>query len=198
MNLSSRYLLQNGLRISLASAAFALVCAGMLYAQGESLPAGSQPTPAPEAASAAKTDLAAKPPVEHPAEIAASPSPAKTPAAAKPAPSSPKGDDSAKPYVIGPLDILSVKVWNQPQISGMVDVNPDGMISLPLIGEVKADGLTQKQLEALLTTRLGDVLTAPEVNVSVVKINSKHFYVYGGCMKCGPSRWSRKSPSRTR
>ncbi|HZL57787.1 MAG TPA: polysaccharide biosynthesis/export family protein, partial [Bryobacteraceae bacterium] len=45
----------------------------------------------------------------------------------------------AKPYVIGSLDVLDVRVWNNQNLSGIVDVGPDGMISLPLIGQLKAD-----------------------------------------------------------
>ena len=92
---------------------------------------------------------------------------------------------ASKSYVIGPNDVLSVKVWNQPQISGMVDVHLDGMITLPLVGEVKADGLTQMQLKDAITRHLGEVLTAPEVDVSVLKINSKHYRVYGGVQRPG-------------
>jgi polysaccharide export outer membrane protein len=98
--------------------------------------------------------------------------------AAKPA-------DPAKRYVIGPLDILSVKVWNQPQLSGFVDVLPDGMISMSLIGEVKADGLTPGQLRDALKTRLSEFLNNPEVDVQVTKVNSKRYFVYGGVLRPG-------------
>ena len=59
-----------------------------------------------------------------------------------------------KAYVIGDLDVLVIRVWNMPTLSGAVSVGPDGMISMPLVGEVKADGLTAKQLTAVLTQRL--------------------------------------------
>jgi polysaccharide export outer membrane protein len=93
--------------------------------------------------------------------------------------------ESAKRYVIGPLDVLSVKVWNQPQLSGFVNVLPDGMISMPLIGEVKADGLTPRQLGDALKTRLSEFLNNPEVDVQVTKVNSKRYFVYGGVLRPG-------------
>ena len=87
---------------------------------------------------------------------------------------------SQKRYVIGPLDVLYIKVWNQPQLSGPVDVRPDGILSMSLIGEVKADGLTPAQLKEAIQTRLSDFLNNPEVDVGIAKINSKRYFVYGG------------------
>ncbi len=90
------------------------------------------------------------------------------------------GAAQPKPYVIGPLDVLMVKVWNNNNLSGPVDVGPDGLISMPLIGQIKADGLTAGQLEDSITKHLSEFLNNPEVNVQVAKINSKRFFVYGG------------------
>jgi polysaccharide export outer membrane protein len=89
------------------------------------------------------------------------------------------------PYVIGPLDVLIVKVWNNTNLSGPYDVRSDGMLSMPLIGEVKADGLTAKQLKETLTERLGDFLHNPEVDVQIAKVNSKRYFVYGEVMHAG-------------
>jgi polysaccharide biosynthesis/export protein len=89
------------------------------------------------------------------------------------------GTDPAH-YVIGPLDVLVIKVWGQTNLSGPVDVTPDGTISMPLIGDVKADGLTKEQLKDAIATKLGDFLNSPEVDVQVARINSKRFFVYGG------------------
>jgi polysaccharide export outer membrane protein len=96
------------------------------------------------------------------------------------------GDSSSTPYVIGPLDVLSVTVWNDAKLSGFFDVRPDGMISMPLIGEIKADGLTVGDLTGLIKKKLNaTVMEDPEVNVQVTKINSKKFYIYGGCARQG-------------
>jgi polysaccharide biosynthesis/export protein len=89
------------------------------------------------------------------------------------------------PYVIGPLDVLVVKVWGQTNLSGPVNVDADGTISMPLINEVKADGLTKEQLKAELTKRFSDFLNNPEVDVQVAKINSKTYFVYGGVGRPG-------------
>jgi polysaccharide export outer membrane protein len=92
---------------------------------------------------------------------------------------------SQKRYVIGPLDVLYVKVWNQPQLTGPVDVRPDGILSMSLIGEVKADGLTVAQLKEAIQIRLSDFLNNPEVDVGVAKVNSKRYFVYGGVGRPG-------------
>jgi polysaccharide biosynthesis/export protein len=93
--------------------------------------------------------------------------------------------DSQKRYVIGPLDVLYIKVWNQAQLSGTVDVRPDGILSMPLIGEVKADGSTAAQLKEAIEARLKDFLNNPEVDVQVAKVNSKRYFVYGGVGRPG-------------
>jgi polysaccharide export outer membrane protein len=92
-----------------------------------------------------------------------------------------KPDTGHKAYVIGPLDVLSIKVWNNANLSGAVSVDSDGLISLPLVGEIKADGLTQRQLKEKLVERLRDFFNNnPDVDVTVLKVNSKRFFVYGG------------------
>jgi polysaccharide export outer membrane protein len=93
---------------------------------------------------------------------------------------------ASKPYVIGPLDLLSVNVWNDPKLSGFIDVGPDGMISMQLIGQMKADGLTVNELTDVIKKRLSaSVMEDPEVNVQVVKNNSKKFYILSGCQRQG-------------
>ena len=71
------------------------------------------------------------------------------------------------PYVIRPMDILSINVVNRRELSGMLDVHPNGMISMPLIGEVNAEGLTTAQLRD--AERLKEFISAPMVSVQVVK-----------------------------
>jgi polysaccharide export outer membrane protein len=89
--------------------------------------------------------------------------------------------DSSKPYVIGKLDVIEVDVWGAPNLSGVHDVGPDGTFQMPILGAVKADGLTETELNQLLRQKLvGPVFTEPpEVVVQVLRINSKKFYVYG-------------------
>ena len=94
---------------------------------------------------------------------------------------------SAKPYVIGSLDVLDIRVWNSANLSGMVDVGPDGMISLPLIGQIKADGETQASLMRTIQNKLVATVfeCPPPVNVQVVRVNSKKYYIYGGVNRQG-------------
>jgi polysaccharide export outer membrane protein len=94
---------------------------------------------------------------------------------------------AVKPYVIGSLDVLEIKVWKDPNLSGYFDVGPDGMISLPLVGQIKADGMTQADLTRTIRNRLAGTVfeCAPEVNVQVLKVNSKRYSMYGGVLKTG-------------
>ena len=83
-------------------------------------------------------------------------------------------------YVIGPSDILAVRVWKNVELSvEQVPVRPDGKISTPLAGEVQAAGLTSKQLEGVLEKALAEYVTAPHVTVIVLKMNSRHVSVEG-------------------
>ena len=96
-----------------------------------------------------------------------------------PKPAVTEGADG-KPYVIGSLDVLYIRVWNQANLTGMFDVAPDGMISMSLVGEVKADGLTRAQLIDVLKAKLDECcLNDPQVDVQVTKINSKEYLVTG-------------------
>jgi polysaccharide biosynthesis/export protein len=82
-------------------------------------------------------------------------------------------------YVIGAEDMLSVYVWKEPDMSKTVPVRPDGMISLPLIGEVKASGYTPVQLEAVLAEAMKKYVSDPQVTVIVEKISSLSFNIVG-------------------
>jgi polysaccharide biosynthesis/export protein len=89
-------------------------------------------------------------------------------------------------FVIGLEDVLAVMVWKEPDHSApQVVVRPDGMITLPLIGEIKAAGSTPKQLEASIAERLKDYLTAPAVTVIVLKIESQKVSIIGAVGRPG-------------
>jgi len=92
-----------------------------------------------------------------------------------------------KPYVIGSLDVLDIKVWNAPNLSGFFEVGPDGMISMPLLGEIRGDGLTKEELTRVIRNLLAtSVFTEPpEVNVQVARVNSKKYYMFGGVNRPG-------------
>jgi polysaccharide export outer membrane protein len=74
---------------------------------------------------------------------------------------------------------LYIRVWHEPDLSGTVDVRPDGYISIQLIGEIKADGLTVAQLANSITKRLTEYIKTPEVNVQLLKVNSKKYSIQG-------------------
>ncbi|MGQ9509255.1 MAG: polysaccharide biosynthesis/export family protein [Thermodesulfobacteriota bacterium] len=82
-------------------------------------------------------------------------------------------------YVIGPEDILYIHVWREEALSRTVPVRMDGHISLPLIHEVKAAGLTPLQLKEELTRRLKEFIENPNVSVIVMEANSFKVYVSG-------------------
>lgn len=84
-----------------------------------------------------------------------------------------------KTYVIGPEDILYIRVWREPDFSGPEGVRPDGKITLPLIGDVQAAGLTPERLAAQLDQALGTYLTKPDVIVTVAQVNSKKYFIQG-------------------
>jgi polysaccharide export outer membrane protein len=104
-----------------------------------------------------------------------------SPAAAK-APAAPEvpGD-----YVIGPDDILTIVFWREKDLSGDVPVRPDGRISLPLINDVVAAGLTPDQLRIKLNEAAAQFVTEPNASVTVKAINSRKVFVTGQVAKQG-------------
>ena len=88
-------------------------------------------------------------------------------------------------YTIGPEDILDITVWNNAGLSRTVPVRPDGKISLPLLDDVQAAGITPKQLKADLARRLAKYIASPEVSVIVREIHSRKVAVVGEVRKPG-------------
>lgn len=84
-----------------------------------------------------------------------------------------------KTYLIGPEDVLMIRVWREPELSGPVAVRPDGMISLPLLSDVQAGGLTPDKLAENLKQGFGKFVTEPEVMVQVSAVRSKKYFVIG-------------------
>lgn len=83
-------------------------------------------------------------------------------------------------YVIGPEDRLNIVVWKNPELSTLVPVRPDGRISIPLVDDVQAAGLTTAELKLVLSEKLSEYVKNPEVTVIVDQINSKRVYLMGG------------------
>jgi len=84
-----------------------------------------------------------------------------------------------KTYVIGAQDVLSIKVWREQDFSGLYTVRPDGKITLPLIGDVQATGLTPERLGDQLKQGLSNYINSPDVSVSLQTVGSKKFYITG-------------------
>jgi polysaccharide biosynthesis/export protein len=99
------------------------------------------------------------------------------------APPLPQTSDSS--YVIGADDVLAINVWKEPDLTSTLPVRADGMISLPLLNDVKAAGLTPMQLSADLSEKLKKYLSDPHVNVTVTQMNSQRIYAMGEVLHPG-------------
>jgi polysaccharide export outer membrane protein len=89
-------------------------------------------------------------------------------------------------YVIGASDVVSVSVLKEPTLSSSLLVRPDGMISMPLLGDIKAAGKTPLQLAEEITTRLKKFIQDPNVTIILTQMNSKKVYLIGEVAKTGP------------
>ncbi len=110
-------------------------------------------------------------------------------ASAKPAGNRPEGVNPpakvGKDYVIGADDVLDVSVWKEQELTRTLQVRPDGKISMPLLGDVQAAGLTPGQLGQSVSEKLKKYLTAPQVTVILTQINSQRVYVTGEVTRPG-------------
>jgi polysaccharide export outer membrane protein len=101
-------------------------------------------------------------------------------------PPPPEGDPmNGEDYVIGSADVLAIRVWKNPELSVTVPVRPDGRISVPLLDDVQAAGLTPEELKDRITESLRAYVANPDVTVVVSEINSKQVYVIGGAAQQG-------------
>jgi polysaccharide export outer membrane protein len=152
----------------------AIVLLALLVLVGMLVLAAPGQTTNPDAAGAAKPVL----PADSNEGKAAPPAATDTPATRV-------SEVNPKSYVIGTEDILTVNVWKEPEISKMVPVRPDGMISLPLVGEIQATGLTPIQLQDQITTSLKKLMADPQVTVIVSEVHSLTFNVVGQVQRPG-------------
>lgn len=117
------------------------------------------------------------------------PEPQATDPAAAPAADPAKSPGTAsvvdpKTFKLGAEDVLFIRVWRE-DISGPAAVRPDGMITMPLIGDVQAAGLTPQELSTAITEKLKTYIKNPDVTVMVTQVNSKKYYVTGAVNKTG-------------
>ena len=101
------------------------------------------------------------------------------------------GDDGD--YKIGPEDVLDISVWKNAELSRTVPVRPDGRVSLPLVNDIQAAGLTPSRLRQELTRRLSEYVPAPEVAVIVREVHSAKVSVVGAVRS--PGRYEVRSPA---
>jgi polysaccharide biosynthesis/export protein len=97
----------------------------------------------------------------------------------------PKNGAADPNYVIGAQDVLSISVWKETELTREVPVRPDGKISMPLLNDVQAAGLTPSQLAAQITVSLKKFVTDPQVTVIVTQINSQRVYILGEVNRAG-------------
>lgn len=164
------------------SIAILLSMAGGASAQAQRLPAATQPTgarPAPAPTGPTQAPVA-QPPAEAPRPPATSGStvaPSSTPPPSGPARA--RSANTAPDYRLVPGDKLRIEVYRDAQLSQSLQVRPDGKITLPLIGDVPAEGRTSTELRDALVTSLKEYNTNPVVTVIVVETVPPVFYVMG-------------------
>jgi polysaccharide export outer membrane protein len=100
---------------------------------------------------------------------------------------------SDRDYQIGPEDVLDISVWKNPELSRTVPVRPDGKVSLPLVNDIHAAGLTPTALREELTKRLSEYVPSPEVAVIVREVHSAKVSVMGAVRT--PGRYDVRSPA---
>jgi polysaccharide export outer membrane protein len=133
---------------------------------------------------AAAQDATKRPPAPATSAPAAAAPAASVPAAAVPAPAA-AGVAVGPEYKIGIDDVLDIAVWNNTTVSRTVPVRPDGKITLPLINEVQAAGLTPTQLRASIMAKLVEYMPTPELSVIVREVHSNKISVLGEVRKAG-------------
>ena len=88
-------------------------------------------------------------------------------------------------YIIGGEDVLFVRVWREMDFTGSYIVRPDGKITVPLVGDLQAGGLTPEKLSEQLKQALSEFITTPDVSVTVSQVNSKKFFISGSVARPG-------------
>lgn len=94
--------------------------------------------------------------------------------------------DPSSDYVIGADDTLRITVWKEPDLTESLPVRPDGKISMPLLNDVQAAGLTPLELKDSITEKLRKYITDPRVTVVVTAMNSRRIFVTGEVQHTGP------------
>jgi len=101
-------------------------------------------------------------------------------------PAAPPETPSSNDYVIGADDVLKISVWKEPDLTETLPVRPDGKISMPLLNDIPAAGLTPLQLKDSITEKLKKYIADPRVTVVVNSMNSRRIFVTGEVTHSGP------------
>ena len=88
-------------------------------------------------------------------------------------------------FVLGPEDIIAVRVWREPELTFAAQIRPDGKITMQLVGEIEAAGKTPEQLKETVIEKLSDYLNKPEVSVTVQAVMSRRYYITGEVGRTG-------------
>jgi len=101
------------------------------------------------------------------------------------APTSSQGHANEAEYKIGAQDILRIDVWKEDQLTRTVPVRPDGQVTLPLLNDVQAAGLTPMDLADIIRDKFKQFINNPQVTVTLIEINSRRVYVTGEVARSG-------------
>ena len=93
--------------------------------------------------------------------------------------SPPASHNQSRSFTVGIEDVLNIIIWDEPELSGTAKVRPDGIITIPLIHDIKVDGLTPEEIRQQITTKLSQFVRDPDVTVVVEEINSHRIYFIG-------------------
>jgi len=96
-----------------------------------------------------------------------------------------KNTSALSQYAIGAADVIHINVWKNADLSQTLTVDPDGFVSVPLLGDIHVAGMTTNQLGAILASRFKSYVVSPQVTVSVIDIRSRQVYVMGQVGKAG-------------
>jgi polysaccharide export outer membrane protein len=91
-----------------------------------------------------------------------------------------------KTYVIGPEDVLSIFVFHEQELTRVESVRPDGKITMPLIGDLQAEGLTPDRLKTQMRDALSSYIKNPDVTITIMAVNSKRYTIAGEVLRPGP------------
>ena len=98
--------------------------------------------------------------------------------------------ESPDAFILGPEDVIYIRVMHEPDLTGPQDIRPDGMVTMQLIGELKAAGKTPAQLAFEIRKKLLETMRNPEVTVQLTKVNSRKFTIQGEVNRPGTFTFS--------